>query len=210
MAFEEQLPRRRVSKDEMMQRVARFKDLKGFDGGLPDSYMPSALRVLYNVIGFQPPATEDEGVLSPVGAKAARMSSIKITEGFNLGYCEALPGKGPMMHNHDTNETFIAMTGTWRASWEDEKGEVAYVDLDPLDVVSFPPGAARRFENVTDGPKDQYSVLMFVISGDAPGAEFTTEAMAEIEAAGLLENKPAEDNDDWVTPHTDPNEFRAA
>ena len=210
MAFEEQLPRKQVTKAEMMKRVARFKDLKGFDGGLPDSYMPSAMRILYNVIGFQPPETEDDGVLSPVGAKAARMSSIKISEGFNLGYCEALPGKGPMMHNHDTNETFIAMTGKWRASWEDENGEVESVDLDPLDVVSFPPGAIRRFENVTDGPKDEYSVLMFVISGDAPGAEFTTDAMAEIEAAGLLENNPAEDNEDWVTPHTDPKEFRAA
>ena len=210
MAFEEQLPRKQVTKEEMLKRVARFKDLKGFDGGLPDSYMPSAMRILYNVIGFQPPETEDDGVLSPVGAKAARMSSIKISEGFNLGYCEALPGKGPMMHNHDTNETFIAMTGKWRASWEDENGEVEYVDLDPLDVVSFPPGAIRRFENVTEGPKDEYSVLMFVISGDAPGAEFTTDAMAEIEAAGLLEDNPAEDNEDWVTPHTDPKEFRVA
>ena len=44
-----------------------------------------------------------------------------------------------MMHNHDTNETFIPMTGTWRASWEDEKGEVEHVDLGPLDVVSFHP-----------------------------------------------------------------------
>ena len=50
-----------------------------------------------------------------------------------------------MMHNHDTNETFIPMTGTWRCSWENEKGEVEHVDLEPLDVVSFPPGASRRF-----------------------------------------------------------------
>jgi hypothetical protein len=44
-----------------------------------------------------------------------------------------------MMHNHDTNETFIPMTGTWRCSWENDKGEVEAVDLGPLDVVSFPP-----------------------------------------------------------------------
>ena len=49
---------------------------------------------------------------SPVGANAARMSAIPVSEGFNLGYCRAKPGKGPMMHNHDTNETFIPMTGT--------------------------------------------------------------------------------------------------
>ena len=32
----EQLPRLYLTRDEMMKRVARFKDLKGFDGGLPD------------------------------------------------------------------------------------------------------------------------------------------------------------------------------
>lgn len=210
MAYEEKIARRYLSREEMDQRIARFSELRGFDGGLPDSYMPAAQRVLYNVIGFQPPAGEDSGVVSPVGAKAARMSAIKISEGFNLGYCEALPGKGPMMHNHDTNETFICMTGRWRASWETADGGEDHADLDPLDVISFPPGMIRRFENITDGPADVPSVLMFVIAGDAPGAEFSAEAMGEIEAAGLADNNPAEHNDDWVRPVTDPGAFRAA
>jgi len=77
------------------------------------------------------------------------------------------------------------MTGRWRCSWENEKGEVEFVDLGPLDVVSFPPGVARRFENVTPGDPEQESILMFVIGGDAPRAEFTDEAMQEIEKAGL-------------------------
>ncbi len=209
MSHQEQIPRRSVTKEDMLKRVARFRDLKGFDGGLPDSYMPGAERILYNVIGFQPPPNEGTGVLSPVGDKAARMSSIKISEGFNLGYCEAVPGKGPMMHNHDTNETFIAMTGRWRASWEGDDGSVEHVDLDPLDVISFPPGCMRRFENITDGPKDEYSVLMFVIAGDAPGAEFSREAMAQIEAAGLLGDDPdAAGDEHWVAPHTDPRTVR--
>ena len=208
MTFQEQIPRRYVSRAEMEKRVARFSNLKGSDGGLPDSYMPSAERILYNVIGFQPPEHEDSGVVSPVGANAARMSAIQISEGFNLGYCEALPGKGPMMHNHDTNETFIAMTGRWRASWEDEQGNIEFIDLDPLDVISFPPGMIRRFENVTEGPADRYSVLMFVISGNAPGAEFSREAMAEIEAAGVLDR--ANTSSAWVHPKTDPKIFRAA
>jgi hypothetical protein len=54
-----------------------------------------------------------------------------------------------------------------------------------MDVVSFPPGVARRFENVTKGDPEEESILMFVIGGDAPQAEFTNDAMAEIEAAGL-------------------------
>ena len=114
-----------------------------------------------------------------------RVAAIRISEGFNLGYCRALPGKGPMLHNHDTNETFIAMTGTWRASWQNEKGRLEHVDLKPLDVISFPRGASRRFMNVTRGAKNKYSVLMFVIGGDAPSAEFTSESMDALERKGV-------------------------
>ncbi len=55
----EKLPRKYLARAEMMKRVARFKDLKGFDGGLPDSKMPGSIRTLFNVIGFQPP--DDHG-----------------------------------------------------------------------------------------------------------------------------------------------------
>jgi mannose-6-phosphate isomerase-like protein (cupin superfamily) len=191
MSYQETLPRIRVPRRDMMKRVARFSRLKGFDGGLPDSKMPGCERTLYNVIGFQPPAVEQAGKQSPVGEQAARMAAIKISEGFNLGYCRALPGKGPMLHNHDTNETFIAITGTWRASWENERGKIEHVDLKPLDVISFPAGASRRFMNVTRGPKNKHSILMFVIGGDAPSAEFTSESMAELERAGVWPAKPA-------------------
>jgi len=186
MNHRETLPSRGISRKDMMKRVARFKKLKGSDGGLPDSRMPGCERILYNVIGFQPPKTERDGMQSPVGTKASRMAAIKISEGFNLGYCRALPGKGPMLHNHDTNETFIAMTGTWRASWLNPKGELEHVDLKPLDLISFPPGAVRRFMNVTKGPKNKSSILMFVIGGNAPSSEFTTSSMQRIEAAGAL------------------------
>lgn len=191
MKYEEQLKVVPVSRANMMKRVARFPDLKGSDGGLADSQMPGCERTLYNVIGFQPPEKEEEGIMSPVGESAARMAAIQISEGFNLGYCRAVPGKGPLMHNHDTNETFIAITGVWRGSWENEQGEVEHVDLQPLDVISFPPGVNRRFENVTDGPADESSTIMFVIAGDAPGAEFSVEAMASLAAAGLLEGAVA-------------------
>ena len=187
MAYQEMLPRRGVPRAEMLKRVARFAGLKGSDGGLPDSKAPECRRTLYNVIGFQPPEGEGEGMQSPVGEDAARNSAIPVSEGFNLGYCRAKPGKGPLMHNHDTNETFIPMTGTWRCSWEDERGETDSVDLGPLDVVSFPPGAIRRFMNLSNERNDpeEESILMFVIGGNAPRAEFTTQAMDDLEKAGI-------------------------
>jgi hypothetical protein len=181
----EDLPRTGVSRSDMLKRVAFFKDLRGSDGGLPDSRMKGCIRTLYNVIGFQPPTGEGGAVTSPVGDEASRLAAIKISEGFNLGYCRAKPGNGPMMHNHDTNETFIPMTGKWRCSWENEDGQVEYLDLDPLDVISFPPGAIRRFENVTPGDKSQEHILMFVIGGDGPRAEFTDDSMKELEHAGV-------------------------
>jgi mannose-6-phosphate isomerase-like protein (cupin superfamily) len=187
----ETLPRIRVARADMMKRVARFDELAGFDGGLPDSKMPGCIRTLYNVIGFQPPEGAAGAVTSPVGADASRLAAIKISEGFNLGYCRAKPGNGPMMHNHDTNETFIPMTGTWRCSWENETGETESVDLGPLDVVSFPPGVSRRFENVTPGDPNHESILMFVIGGDGPKAEFTDESMQQLEVAGVWPAKSA-------------------
>lgn len=180
----ETLPRRGLPRSEMMKRVAFFRNLKGSDGGLPDSKMQGCIRTLYNVIGFQPPKDEGGAVTSPVGDDAARRAAIKVSEGFNLGYCRAKPGNGPMMHNHDTNETFIPMTGTWRCSWENENGEVDFVDVGPFDVVSFPPGCARRFENITKGDPNEEAILMFVIGGDSPKAEFTDKSMDELVAAG--------------------------
>jgi len=169
------------SRDEMMTRIARFKKLKGSDGGLPDSPLPECRRKLYAVIGFQPPMDRaSSAATSPVGDDASAMPAIAIAEGFNLGYCKAKPGKGPLMHNHDTNETFIPMTGRWRCEWNEGDAK-QHVDLDPYDVISFPPGVARRFMNVTFDQPGKEHLLMFVIGGNQPQAEFTPAAMRRCE-----------------------------
>ena len=171
---------RTLSKRDMLKRVARFKDLKGSDGGLPDSKLPECRRKLYAVIGFQKPVSEKDSITSPVGDDASSMPAIGIAEGFNLGYCKAKPGKGPLMHNHDTNETFIAMTGKWRCEWNEGKA-MQHVDLGPYDVISFPVGVARRFMNVTYDEPGKEHLLMFIIGGDQPQAEFTPLAMRRCE-----------------------------
>ncbi len=166
-----------VSRADMMKRVAKFKKLKGSDGGLPDSPLPESKRKLYAVIGFQPPKKNNQATTSPVGDNASTTPAIPISEGFNLGYCKAKPGRGPLMHNHDTNETFIPMTGKWRCEWNEGKDKM-HIDLDPYDVISFQAGMARRFMNVTQGEPNKEHLLMFVIGGNQPKAEFTPAAMA--------------------------------
>src|SRR2546427_8229365 len=96
------------------------------------------------------------------------MAAIKISEGFNLGYCRARPGKGPMLHNHDTNETFIAMTGTWRALWENERGRLEHVDLKPLEpaALGFPeraPGSGDRKSTRLNSSHSQISYAVFCL-----------------------------------------------
>ena len=172
---------RNWSRDEMLKRVARFKKLKGSDGGLPDSPLPECRRKLYAVIGFQPPMEKQSAATtSPVGEDASSMPAIPIAEGFNLGYCKAKPGKGPLMHNHDTNETFIALTGRWRCEWNEGEAK-EHVDLEPYDVISFPVGVARRFMNVTFDEPAKEHLLMFIIGGNQPQAEFTPAAMQRCE-----------------------------
>jgi mannose-6-phosphate isomerase-like protein (cupin superfamily) len=168
------------SRDEMMKRVARFGKLKGSDGGLPDSKLPECRRKLYAVIGFERPKTDNQAATSPVGDYASSMPAIAIAEGFNLGYCKARPGRGPLMHNHDTNETFIALTGRWRCEWNEGDAK-EHVDLAPYDVISFPVGVARRFMNVTYEEPNKEHLLMFIIGGDQPQAEFTRAAMQRCE-----------------------------
>jgi mannose-6-phosphate isomerase-like protein (cupin superfamily) len=177
---------------QMMERVARFKQLKGSDGGLPDSPLPECKRKLYAVIGFQPPMSDSAAVTSPVGDDASSKPAIAIAEGFNLGYCKAKPGKGPLMHNHDTNETFIALTGKWRCEWNEGK-DMQHVDLDPYDVISFPTGVARRFMNVTYDEPGREHLLMFIIGGNQPQAEFTPDAMRRCEefARGRATPRPS-------------------
>ena len=172
---------RNWTRDEMLKRVARFRRLKGSDGGLPDSKLPECRRKLYAVVGFEKPKTENAATTSPVGDDACAMPAIAIAEGFNLGYCKAKPGKGPLMHNHDTNETFIALTGRWRCEWNEGEA-MEHVDLAPYDVISFPVGVARRFMNVTYDEPGKEHLLMFIIGGNQPQAEFTPLAMQRCEA----------------------------
>ena len=47
----EMLARRTFTREEILARVARFKNLKGYDGGLPDSHMPGCERMLFEPIG---------------------------------------------------------------------------------------------------------------------------------------------------------------
>ena len=169
------------SRAEMMKRVARFSSLQGFSDGLQDSALPECQKTVFNVIGFQAPEDAGQGgVNSPVGQQASANVAIKVSEGFNLGFVRTRPGKGVLMHNHDTNETFVVVSGKWRVQWNEGK-DMESLDVGPLDIISFPAGCARRFENITHDEPAVEHMLLFVIGGDAPQNEFTPSSMKRVE-----------------------------
>lgn len=174
-------PVRAWTREQMLKRVARFADLKGFSDGLQDSALPECHKTTYNVIGFQTPENAGDGAVnSPVGRSASENAAIAISEGFNLGFVKCRPGKGVLMHNHDTNETFVVISGRWRVEWN-EGAERESLEVGRLDTISFPPGCARRFENITTEEPEAEHLLLFVIGGDAPQNEFTPASMRRVE-----------------------------
>jgi mannose-6-phosphate isomerase-like protein (cupin superfamily) len=162
------LPIRWCSKDEMLSKyVARFKDLHGAATGLPDSEIPGHKKTIFNVFGYEPP--QGAGAVNPVGDDTRALISPR--PGFSIGFLKAKPGNGPVLHNHDTNETFIPMQGTWRFIWEAEPAHDEFVDLGPYDTISFPAGIPRRFECLTPPETYEEGFLLAVNEGNSPYSE---------------------------------------
>lgn len=128
---------------EMEARVARFKHLVPTSDYV-DAAIPGCERTTYRVLGQRPDA--------PLQA-----------EDFHLNIVLCQSGKAAPLHNHLTQEVFVALTGRWEVFWGPE-GDRSLV-LEPMDVVSIPPGVSRGFRNVSTEP----SLLMGMASGRDPG-----------------------------------------
>ncbi|MEX0729757.1 MAG: hypothetical protein WED00_14290 [Aquisalimonadaceae bacterium] len=155
-----QIPIKKLSNEEMLQRVARYEKLQYPADRYPDSQLPGHERKNLLVIGT--------GLVVDGGKDP--LSAIPINEGFTLSYVKAKPGNGPILHNHDTNETFIAIKGNWRVIWGADQEHS--IDLDPLDVCSVPPFVPRRFINLTPEEGAEEGLLMAIQAGDQPKAEW--------------------------------------
>lgn len=109
-----------------------------------DAAIPGCERTTYRVLGHPPDA--------PLQA-----------EDFHLNIVRCEPGKAAPLHNHLTQEVFVALTGRWEVFWGPQ-GQRTLV-LEPLDTISIPPGVSRGFRNVAA----ESSLLMGIASGRDPG-----------------------------------------
>ncbi|GAA4338276.1 hypothetical protein GCM10023144_35080 [Pigmentiphaga soli] len=156
-----EIPIREVTPEEMLStRVARYDKLVFPADRYPDSLLPGHQRKNILVIGT--------GLIIEGGKDP--MSAIPISEGYTMSYVEARPGNGPILHNHDTLESFIAIHGTWRVIWG--VNEEHSLDLNPLDVCACPPFVPRRFINLTPGEGREEGLLITVQAGNHPKAEW--------------------------------------
>jgi quercetin dioxygenase-like cupin family protein len=168
-------------KEEMLQGLARFEDLERCYTGLPDMKLPEGRRAFLNVLGFDQP--EGEGYTSPFGDEA-KAAVNHMRAGFGVSFIEAEPGCGVLMHNHATVETFMPIKGRWLLEWEGLDGN-ASVELRPLDFFACPKGVQRRFECLEVAEGETVGLLLGMIEGNAPAAEFSPgawERIAEFEA----------------------------
>ena len=142
-----------VKADPMAGRIARWSEVQR--NGVPvmfiDSVLPGHYRMNYSVIG-------DTASENPDYAPA-----ITTPHKFQIGMFEAPPGNGPGWHTHTYVEMFVPLTGTWKFTYgdnpDDPDGDVTEVLLGPWDVISFPAGLWRRFENASDANAVGFAVL---------------------------------------------------
>lgn len=159
---------RRISRVEMVKRVARFKALRSSSRAFVDTLIPGHEREIYNVIGRG--VTED-ATLDP---------AITAAEDFNMTLVKAGPGKGAALHSHATVEVFMPLTGEWMVYWGDE-GEEEII-LGRWDVISVPAGVMRGFRNV--GREDHY-LLALQGGTDAGRVMWAPQVMERAKGTGL-------------------------
>src|SRR5688500_12957991 len=150
------LPVRKPKREEVLKCVAPFAKLTPVTGGLPDIELEECRRTFYSVLGFKQPKGEED--FSPFGDAVTPYIN-HLQPGFGMAYVSARPGKGVLMHNHDSNETFVVMQGKWKMEWEGDKGN-EHVILGPLDTISFPVGIQRRFECVEPAPGKEEGIML--------------------------------------------------
>jgi mannose-6-phosphate isomerase-like protein (cupin superfamily) len=146
--------------EQMDKRVARFDKLKYPPTRYHDSQLPGHARKNYLVVGTGLIA---DGASDP-------WSAIPVAEGFQMSYIKAVPGNGPMLHNHNTNETFICLEGKWKVIWG--RHQENSVLLDKYDVCSVPPFVPRRFECVEPQAGHEEGLLQSIQSGDRAEVEW--------------------------------------
>ncbi len=149
-----------ISREAMLKNVFRFGAMPDSDRAFIDAVMPGHNRILMGALGR---GTSDEN-LKP---------QVETAENYHIDFIKAEPGNGAALHSHDTEETFICLTGRWRVTWGNT-GEES-VELGYLDGICCPPGVMRSFSNISG----ETALLLSILGGKEPGHVVWSSAIHE-------------------------------
>ena len=135
------------SREEMLARVARFKERTADPGAFPDLKEQGALRS----VSYQ---------LSP--GQLGGPAPISQPHNFHLSVSTLSKGIRPTVHSHPYNEVFMPLNTRFRLFWGETLSD--WLDLEPFDLISVPAGVFRTFENLDEQPG--YMVAIFDHGGD--------------------------------------------
>lgn len=122
-----------ITRDEMMSRIARFRDQAPDQTAFPDLDDPSRKRdVVY--------------MISP--GETAGPAAISQPHNFHMAILTMRKGIRPATHAHPYNEVFMPLDSTFTFFWGENIEES--VVLGPYDVISVPAGVFRTFENMEE------------------------------------------------------------
>ncbi|MEM7283017.1 MAG: cupin domain-containing protein [Pseudomonadota bacterium] len=142
-----------ITKAEIQARLVRYPDLRPCTTAFIDTRTPgSEKKENFTIIGPGVAENPDQFV------------HIDIPHGFNIGGARQPPGCVNSQHSHETAEVFVVQRGRWRFT-VGEKGQDAFVDLEPGDTISIPTHVFRGFTNVGN----ELGFLFAVLGGDDPG-----------------------------------------
>lgn len=155
--------------------ISRFEDIPGQEELWIDTRLPGHARTLFNVIGTNVAEHPDAHEAIPA-------------VDFNLAIVEAPPGNGAALHDHETVEVFMPLTGEWEVYYGDRSHELdgeERVILEQWDAIQIPPGVFRGFRNAGD----EEAYLMALTGGEDPGrVTWPTKIVDEAERLGLARN----------------------
>ena len=170
--------------EELNKCIARFKDLERCDTGIPDMQLPECKRTFMNVLGFSGTVKSGAETSSPFGDQAKPVIS-HLPAGFGISFIAVRPGKGVLMHTHDSLECFLVLSGKFKLEYELNVGN-HYTILDTLDFIACPTGLERRFECLEAAPGQEEGMMLGIVSGDSPAAVASLGSVQRMVDAGLF------------------------
>ena len=127
---------RKVSAEQMRERLAQPGDLTWSDAPFLDSTLPGGGAELATVVGYG--LTEDR-------SQAPRLAD---PHGLTVAWLRARPGQGVNRHRLTESEVLIVKDGRLRVTLNAD--DPVSVELGPYDTLSVPAGAWRQFDTVGD------------------------------------------------------------